>query len=523
MNDPTDANVTDMHEETLTTDTVTTTANPPSDGAAAKRVWEARTGGATAARFLAFSESTATDVHFLEADLAGSITHVAGLHAAGLLTKDEASTLVTELQALAHAGATGNFVLDPALEDVHMNIEAKITASLGALGAKLHTGRSRNDQVATCLVLYARSGLAMIAGAAAEVAAALQEQATEHIETPWLARTHGQPAQPATLGFFLAAHAYRFQSLATSTLQVFETIGESPLGAGAVAGSTLPLDPAATARLMGLRPLCNALLATGTRDPVVQAVGVAAQAGAVAASLAEDLLQSARIGAFASPPAFTSGSSLMPQKRNPDALELVRGKGKGLLGPYVQVQQVTSGLPLGYHRDYQETKPPLVQALHEATASLQVLAAVLTGGTFLPGPLSAEYAVEGITATDAAEALVANGVPFRSAYTAVAHAIAASLDGGVPIKDTLTAEGLPQAAIEAALHALTPDPSRRATHGGPAPTQVAKQLDDLATAQAAIDAQVQTAKHAAHVPFLLLETDPAVTLEQILTTGGDAA
>lgn len=482
----------------------------------AKRVWEARTGNATDALFLSYSESTATDARFVAADLAGSAAHVAGLAAAGLLATDEALALLNELQALAHAKSTGNLVLDPALEDVHMNIEARITETLGPVGAKLHTGRSRNDQVATCLVIHARQGLAEMAQAAAALAAALIAQGEAHHDVAWVARTHGQPAQPATLGFFLAAHAYRIQDAAKATLEAFEKIGESPLGAGAVAGSTLPLQPETTARLLGLRPLRNALLSTGTRDPVRVATAAAAECGAVAASLAEDLLQMTRDGGFRSPDAFTSGSSLMPQKRNPDALELARGKGKALLGMYVQVAQITTGLGLGYHRDFQETKPPLVAALQDAAQTLQVLAAVVKDGTFVADVLAKALDLPGITATDVAEALVQEGVPFRTAYTAVARAAQASLEGTGSFADALGANGLSQSAVDAALAALVPDPARRATTGGPAPVQVAAQLQVLVEDQESITQSVAAARQAADKPFSLLILDPRTIIEHAL-------
>jgi argininosuccinate lyase len=211
--------------------------------------WQSRTGSGLHPDLLAYSQTVDEDRPYLVHDLAGSTAHVLGLRRAGLLTRDEAAELLRGLRRILADFESGALRLDPALEDAHMNVEARLTADLGDVGRKLHTGRSRNDQVATCIVLHARAGLADLAAALLALSRALAAQAREHARTPWVARTHGQPAQPATLGFLLAAHAIRIQDAALDALHAFDTVGESPLGCGAVAGSTLPLDPAYTRSL----------------------------------------------------------------------------------------------------------------------------------------------------------------------------------------------------------------------------------------------------------------------------------
>src|ERR1051325_7511375 len=327
-------------------------------------VWQARTGGGLHPDLLADSQTTQEDLPFVVHDLAGSSAHVLGLRKAGLLTKDEAAALLEGLRAVLRDHEAGAFRLDVALEDVHMNVESYLTAALGDTGRKLHTGRSRNDQVATCIVLYARQHLAALAQAMHALAKALASQAKAHAQSPWPSRTHGQAAQPATLGFLLAAHAHRIDDGAVKVLAAFAAAGESPLGSGAVAGSTLPLDPAYTAGLMGLRPPRSALLATGTRDAVLESCLLASHAGIVLASLCQDLLDAFGSGALRLPAGYTTGSSLMPHKRNPDALELARGRGLALAGPLASVSALAGHLGLGYMRDFPLTKAHPPRAPH---------------------------------------------------------------------------------------------------------------------------------------------------------------
>lgn len=480
--------------------------------ASSKPFWQARTGGGLHPDLLAYSQTIDEDKPFLIHDLAGSSAHVLGLVKAGLLTKGEARQLLEGLRGILQAHEAGQFALDVDLEDVHMNIESRLTSELGDVGRKLHSGRSRNDQVATCIVLYARQNVARLAQGLYSLADALGTQAKAHTQSPWVARTHAQPAQPATFGWLLAAHAQRLQDVASKALETFDRIGESPLGSGAVAGSTLPLDPAYTAGLLGLRPPRSALLATGTRDVVLEGCLLASHVGTVVASLCQDLIDAFGAGTLKLPGGYTTGSSLMPQKRNPDALELARGRGKALGGPLACVQGILGGLGLGYMRDFQLTKPHLAAALTDACTTVELLAPLVEGMTYDPKPAAAQWSKPGIVATDVAEALVKAGLPFRTAYGIVAAAFA-QVEAGKTFRAALEAQPLPGHQLEAALGALQPDPARRATLGGPSPQRVTEALAAFTAKQARLGDAVAKAQRAAEQPFDLLSKPLARLLE----------
>lgn len=483
-----------------------------SQPAGSKPFWQARTGGGLHPDLLAYSQTIDEDKPFVVHDLAGSSAHVLGLVKAGLLTKTEAKSLLEGLRSILAAHEAGAFALDVELEDVHMNIETRLTAELGDVGRKLHSGRSRNDQVATCIVLYARQNVARLAQGLHGLSQALADQAQAHLKSPWVARTHGQAAQPATFGWLMAAHAQRLQELSAKALETFERIGESPLGSGAVAGSTLPLDPAYTAGLLGLRPPRSALLATGTRDVVLEACLMASHAGTVVASLAQDLLDAFGAGTLKLPGGYTTGSSLMPQKRNPDALELARGRGKALVGPLAAVQGLLGGLGLGYMRDFQLSKPYLAAALTDACTTVELLAPLVQGMTYDAKAAAHDWSKPGIVATDVAEALVKTGLPFRTAYGIVAAAFA-QVESGATFQKALEAQRLPKDQLDAALGALQPDPASRATLGGPAPQRVREALDSFAVRQASLGAAVAKAQRVAEAPFDLLHKPLARLLE----------
>jgi len=273
-----------------------------------------------------------------------------------------------------------------------------------------------------------------------------------------------------------------------------------------------------SAAALGLSVPRNALLSTGTRDAVVETTQVAAAVGLAASSLAQDLLELAAAGAATVPPGFTSGSSLMPHKRNPDALELARGKGKGLQGHAVAASSIVAGLGLGYHRDFQLTKPILVAAIADAASTLEVLEAVVRGTTFDAEVLRDGFDAPGITATDVAEALVRHGVPFRVAYTAVARAYAL-VEHGEAFATALAASELPAEAVTAALLATRPDPTRRGTPGGPSPLQVHASLGRFDAAAAASQARLTSAAADVARASSLLERDPLTLVQSVLTEG----
>lgn len=472
-------------------------------------VWTARTGTPPAADLAAYGACVDADHALLYADLAGSIAHIVGLHAAELVTADEATELIEGLQAIAQDAADGTVELDPALEDVHMNLEHQLAQTIGPLAEKLHTARSRNDQVALDLVLVTRQGLVELAGAAHALASTLAEQAHAHASTPRPVHTHGLPAQPATLGYLLHAHALRFARDARALLDAFDGLDESPLGSGAGATTTLPIDPSVPADLLGLAPPANGLLATGARDGTLEALDLAARTGQHAQALAVDLLDLAGNELVQLPSTYTTGSSIMPHKANPDALELARADGGTLTALRENAYAVTSKLGLGYQRDLQRAKPPLLEALALAPEVLTVLANVVDGVTVDQDALAQLQATPGVATTDAAEALVAHGVPFRTAHQHLSEACHAAEQEDTTIADALAEADLPGEAIQAAIDALVADPADRSVPGGPAPETVHAALDDLASELDALHEALQAAGEHAQRPFALLETDPS--------------
>ncbi len=478
-------------------------------------VWQARTGTPPADPLIAYGETTTDDEPFVLLDLAGSIAHTLGLLHAGLITDDEALDLIDGLQALGTKAQAGELTLDPGLEDVHMNVEAQLKENIGPVADKLHTGRSRNDQVALDLVLYTRLGLVDLAGAALSVAGSLAETAHAHTTTPWVAKTHGQDAQPATLGLLLHAHAIRFQDLASLALDAADHLDESPLGSGAVAGSTLPLDPALTANLLGLAPPRNALLATSSRDGTIHATQLASLAGLAAASLATDLIELADDGSLSLPPAYTTGSSLMPHKRNPDALELVRAHGKGLSAPMVQVTSLVAGLGLGYHRDLQATKPCLTDSLTVAIETLGVLGGVVDGVSIDPTHVPSAWHEPSIRSTDAVEVLVQAGVPFRQAYGTLAG-IFAQLEEGASLVEAIEASELTDDHAVLVHDALTGEPTARETLGGPGPVVLVDALEAFDEKQGTLEQACQRAHQETSAPLDLLEQPAKLLVADIL-------
>lgn len=473
--------------------------------------WTARTGTPPAPALVEHGASTDADALLVDVDLIGSIAHTIALHDASLVTTSEATTLIEGLQEIAQAFTKGAIALDSQLEDVHMNVEHLLEQEAGAVAKKLHTGRSRNDQVALDLVLFQQDALVHIANATHALASALASKAHEHAKTPWPLHTHGLPGQPATLGYLLHAHALRFAKDTKRTLATLEATKSSPLGAGAGAGSTLPIDPAVSAHVLGLDPFENGLLATGTRDASLQATHQAATIGHHVQDLAADVIGLSQAGALELPSAFTTGSSIMPHKKNPDALELARADGATLAALHQQALTLTAGLGLGYHRDLQRAKPPTLQALTLAPDLLTMLADLLEGLEANASVLEAMQGIPGVASTDAVEALVKDGLPFREAHRVVSEACHEA-EKEASFEEALE-DALEQEAQGAALEALQADPNRRATPGGPAPDQVHVALEALEEALTVLDEALSEASQAVDARASLLEVPPGSLLD----------
>ncbi len=424
----------------------------------------------------AFLASLGVDRELARFDLAGSVAHVEMLGHVGILAPGEVASLRGGLRAVAREIALGSFPWRPELEDVHTNIEVRLTDLVGPVGGKLHTARSRNDQVAVDERLYLRSAVARVAAALVRLEERLLAKAGAEAERPMPGYTHLQRAQPVTVGHLLLAHFWQFDRDLDRLFATAARSNVSPLGAGALAGSTLPIDPSDTAGRLGFeRAFENSIDAVSDRDPFAELLFDLALLAVHASGLGEEvvLFASKEFGFVARTPALGSGSSLMPQKRNPDVAELVRGKAGRTVGDLVALLTTLKGLPLAYDRDLQEDKAPVLDAIATSLAVLEALASVVEGLEFDPVRLGAAAADPELYATDVAERRVAGGAPFRATHESLARSYAAGAHPEVEPSGT------------------APDPARalaaRSTAGGPSPTAVRRQLS---LARARLDARV---------------------------------
>jgi len=405
-----------------------------------------------------FSESVSFDARLAPYDIRGSQAHAKMLAHAGLITADEAEAIVSGLDAIAAEVAAGDFAWDIALEDVHMNLEQALTERCPA-AAKLHTARSRNDQVATDMRLRLRDACEQLAAALRDYLQGLldQAEATQAVYIPGY--THLQRAQPVSMAHHLLAYVEMAARDLTRIAQVADAAHVCPLGSGALAGSTLPIDRAFTAKELGFvdaegnpRVTTNSLDAVADRDLLLDFAHACAVAGLHLSRLAEDLIlwASSEFGFVRLPDAFTTGSSLMPQKKNPDSLELIRGKAARLQGHVTTLATMVKGLPLTYNRDLQEDKPPVFDAFDTLLDCLRVATGTVAGMMAVTACCTEAVRDPALLATDVADFLVAKGVPFREAHHAVGALVAAAEEAGVPL-DQLSQEKA--AAIHAALTA----------------------------------------------------------------------
>ena len=397
------------------------------------RLWGGRFGEENDPRVADFTRSIDVDAELALDDLRGSIAHVHGLGRAGLLSGDEVTTLVDGLEALAGEVEEGTLAWDRDLEDVHMNLEAALTERIGPVAGKLHTGRSRNDQVATDLRLWLRRAIERLDAALVEMERALVGLAERDGEAILPGSTHIQPAQPVLFAHHLLAYVEMLERDRGRLADARRRANVSPLGAGALAGSGYPIDREAVAEELEFEGVtANSMDAVSDRDFVVEAVAAAALGMVHLSRLAEEITwwSNPRFGFVRVADAFSTGSSMMPNKRNPDPAELVRGKTARVIAAVTAVLAILKGLPLAYQRDLQEDKPPLFGAIAAWEASLAVMAGLISTLLIDAGRMW-EAASEGYTtATAVADALVRRGVPFRTAHHFVGSLVAqAEADG----------------------------------------------------------------------------------------------
>jgi argininosuccinate lyase len=447
-------------------------------------LWGGRFAAGPSPELVALSRSTQFDWRLAEVDIAGSAAHAEALHQAGLLTDSELHDLKVSLDRLAEEVRTGAFVPAAEDEDVHSALERRLVELAGPeLGGKLRAGRSRNDQIATLIRLWLREQARGIVGGLLDLVDALAGQAAAHPQAAMPGRTHMQHAQPVLLAHHLLAHVWPLLRDAERLQEWDRRAQRSPYGAGALAGSTLGLDPRLVARHLGMgEPAENSIDATASRDVVAEFSFIAALIGVNLSRLAEEIViwSTAEFGYVTLHDSFATGSSIMPQKKNPDIAELARGKAGRLIGDLTGLLAVLKGLPLAYNRDLQEDKEPVFDAVDTLSLLLPAMSGLVGTLEFNVDRL-AELAPRGhALATDLAEWMVKRGTPFRDAHTVVGRVVKLAEAEGKELWE-LTVDQL-----EGIDPALTPDVREvlsvegslagRNAVGGTAPESVRAQL-----------------------------------------------
>ncbi|HEX9708933.1 MAG TPA: argininosuccinate lyase [Candidatus Thermoplasmatota archaeon] len=450
---------------------------------AARKPWGGRFREPTHPLVEAYTSSVAQDARLAEWDIVGSIAHARMLGRAGILRRRDEAAVVRGLKGLHAQARAGKLRLDPRLEDVHMNVERQLVRRVGGAGERLHAGRSRNDQVALDTRLAAREGLVELGGELEALQKALVALAARHEGVPLLGRTHMQPAQAVLLSHHLLAYREKFGRDTERVLTALAAADMSPLGSAALAGTALRTDPHYTARLLGFaEPAANSLDAVSDRDYIADAAYASTMVLIHLSQLSEEVVfwSTEAFGYVTLPDAFSTGSSLMPQKRNPDVAELTRGRAALAVGDLAGLLTLLKGLPLAYNRDLQEDKHALFRTVDLATRAAEVYAAFLPRLRFNRDRLAAGFHEGFAGATDLAEHLVERGVPFRQAHEVVGR-IVRDLDAGGRTLASLTPRELASYSprFEAGvLGTLDPKGSagKRSSHGGTAPSQVRSQL-----------------------------------------------
>ncbi len=457
--------------------------HPPDESAAAaspNAFWGGRFGGGPAAIMRRINASIDFDRRLYAEDIAGSKAHCAMLVAQRILAPEDGAAITAGLEQIQAEIDAGSFVFRDELEDIHLNVEARLTELIGPAGGRLHTARSRNDQIATDFKLWVRGAIDRIDVAMAALQAALLDQAEMHAATVMPGFTHLQTAQPVTFGHHLMAYVEMFGRDRGRLADCRRRLNECPLGAAALAGTAFPIDRAATAAALGFdRPTANSLDSVADRDFAVEFLAAAALAGTHLSRFAEEIVvwSSEPFGFVALSDAFTTGSSIMPQKRNPDAAELVRAKTGRLNGSLLALLTVMKGLPLAYQKDMQEDKVPVFEAVDALELCLAASEGMVRDMRPQVERLRQAAARGYSTATDLADWLVrALGMPFRQAHHATGAIVKRAEALGLGLAELPLDE---LQAIEPAITASVYDvldvdrsAASRSSYGGTAPDRV---------------------------------------------------
>jgi argininosuccinate lyase len=439
-------------------------------------LWHGRFEGGPDAALLAYTVSLPFDRRLWHDDVEGSRAHVRGLARAGIIADHERDEVLVALDRVHAELAEGRFEFVEADEDVHTAVERRVTELAGPAGAKLHTARSRNDQVATDLRLWCKRELVEVARGLYGLQQVLLTRAIEAGGTYLPGYTHLQRAQPVLLSHHLLAHGWAFGRDVDRLLATVDRLDVSPLGAGALAGTSLPIDPAGTAADLGFaRPFDNSLDAVSDRDFVAEALFDLALVGVHLSRIGEEwvLWTSEEFGFARLDDAFATGSSMLPQKKNPDIAELARGKAGRMIGNLTALLTTLKGLPLAYNRDLQEDKEGLFDSVDQVNLAVAALTGMIATATFVADAMRAAADAEVTAATDLAEHLVRHGTPFREAHAIVGRLVRRHLAGEGGLADLATAE---LGAEAGALVGPGVGVARRTSPGGAGPTAIGPQL-----------------------------------------------
>jgi argininosuccinate lyase len=451
-----------------------------------KKMWGGRFTEAATASVEEYTQSESFDRALYREDIEGSKAHASMLGQCGVITCAEAQELVRGLDQVLAEIESGAFVWKRELEDVHMNIERRLTEIVGPVGGKLHTARSRNDQVALDFRLHVSARLEVWSAELARLAGVLAGRAEEHAQTLLPGCTHMQPAQPVSLAQHLLAYAQMFRRDHERLADCLKRVRVSPLGAAALAGTTHPIDPAQVAAAVGFgSTFANSMDAVSDRDFALEALFCASVIMMHLSRLCEEIILWANpnYGYVRLPDAYSTGSSIMPQKKNPDVCELMRGKTGRVYGALTTLLTIMKGLPLTYNRDMQEDKEPFFDADKTVNASVSIMADMLKVLEFQPANMRRALDRGFLNATELADYLAAKGLPFREAHHATGAAVALAEKKGVRLEDLSLEElqSFSNLVCQDVFGVLEHEAAvrRRALSGGTGPDPVAAQLKNL--------------------------------------------
>jgi argininosuccinate lyase len=451
---------------------------------AKKKAWSGRFSEPVDAFVLRYTASVDFDKRMAMADIDGSLAHAAMLAKVGVLTEKDLADIRRGMAQIREEIKSGKFAWQLELEDVHLNIEARLTALIGDAGKRLHTGRSRNDQVATDLRLYLRGEIDEIVRRIEHLQEVLVHQAAQHYDLIMPGFTHMQVAQPVTFGHHMLAYVEMFERDRERMLDVRHRVNRSPLGAAALAGTTYPIDREYSAKLLGFEAVAqNSLDAVSDRDFAIEFCSDAAILMMHISRLSEELVywMSQRFSFITLPDRFTTGSSIMPQKKNPDVPETARGKSGRVYGDLIALLTLMKGTPLAYNKDFQEDKEPVFDAIDTVKDTLRAFCDMMAGVEPRPENMHAAAQAGYPTATDLADYLVRHGTPFRTAHDIVGRVVrkAAEMGCGLEEMPLDVLRSFSDSIGEDVYDVLKLEGSVRARNhlGGTAPEQVKKQVE----------------------------------------------